>query len=116
MGKTITVEVEVPKGVKAGQTFQVEVDIPTPVKKPRGQLAGIELVDMTDDQLKRELINSKSVLYKATQRGAAAETILANQARVDAATAEKEKRNPVKVAETPNVDAAMTTEEVYAEI
>ena len=44
---------------------------------------------MTDEQLKREIINANSVLYKAKQRGASEETIAANQARVDAAKAEK---------------------------
>ena len=71
-----------------------EVEAPAKVKKPRGQLAGIALEDMTDEQLKREIINANSVLYKAKQRGASDETIAMNQARVDAAKAEKEKRHP----------------------
>ena len=87
-----TVEVTVPEGLKAGDSFTVEVEAPTPEKKPRGQLAGIALEDMTDEQLKREIVNANSVLYKAKQRGASEETIAANQARVDAAKAEKEKR------------------------
>lgn len=58
----------------------------------RGQLAGLTLDQMTDEQLKREIINANSVLYKAKQRGAAQETIERNQARVDAALAEKAKR------------------------
>ena len=88
-------------------TFEVEA--PAPVKKPRGQLAGIALEDMTDDQLKREIINANSVLYKAKQRGASEEVIAANQARVDAAKAEKAKRQPA-VAEAPVVE-----DEVYAD-
>lgn len=74
------------------ETFEVEA--PKKEKKPRGQLAGIALADMTDEQLKRELINANSVLYKAKQRGASEEVIAANQARVDAAKAEKDKRHP----------------------
>ncbi|MMZ45721.1 hypothetical protein D1872_73260 [compost metagenome] len=66
----------------------------------RGQLSGINLTDMTDEQLKRELINSKSVLYKATQRGASQETIAKNQARVDAAEAEKQARPSMAKAAT----------------
>lgn len=73
----------------------LEVEAPEKVKQPRGQLHGIALEDMTDDQLKREIINANSVLYKAKQRGAAEEIIAANQARVDAAKAEKVKRAPV---------------------
>jgi len=93
--KKFTVEVTVPTGAKEGDTFTVEVEAPELPKQARGKLAGIALEDMTDEQLKVELINSKSVLYKATQRGAAKEVIDRSQARVDAAKAEKEKRTPV---------------------
>ena len=92
MAKTFEVEVTVPEGMSAGDKFTIEVEAPIPEKKPRGQLAGIALEDMTDEQLKREIVNANSVLYKAKQRGASEETIAANQARVDAAKAEKEKR------------------------
>ena len=89
------------------ETFEVE--IPVLPKKPRGQLAGIALADMTDDQLKREIINANSVLYKAKQRGASDEVIAANQARVDAAKAEKAKRV------VPPVEEATDGESVYDE-
>lgn len=89
------------------ETFEVEA--PAKVKKPRGQLAGIALEDMTDEQLKREIINANSVLYKAKQRGASEETIAMNQARVDAAKAEKEKRHPsVEAIEADAVAEALT--------
>ena len=120
MAKKFEVEVTVPEGLSAGDKFTIEVEAPTPEKKPRGQLAGIALEDMTDEQLKRELINANSVLYKAKQRGASEETIAANQARVDAAKAEKAKRagTPAE-SEAPNVEAAMegneTNEGVYDE-
>lgn len=109
MAKTINVEVEAPKNLKAGEKFSIEVELPTPEKKQRGQLAGIALVDMTDEQLKRELINANSVLYKANQRGASEETIAANQARVDAAKAEKAKRAGTESA-APNVEDALEGE------
>lgn len=80
-----------------------EVEAPVKEKKARGQLAGIALEDMTDDQLKREIINAGSVLYKAKQRGASDEVIAKNQARLDAAKAEKAKRTPV--AEAPEAEA-----------
>lgn len=103
-----TVEVTVPEGLKAGDTFEVEVETPKPERKQRGQLAGIALEDMTDEQLKREIINANSVLYKAKQRGASEETIAVNQARVDAAKAEKAKRTPaVAPADAPAVEAAL---------
>ena len=120
MAKKFEVEVTVPEGMSAGDKFTIEVEAPTPEKKPRGQLAGIALEDMTDEQLKRELINANSVLYKAKQRGASEETIAANQARVDAAKAEKAKRTGTPAeSEAPNVEAAMdgneTNEGVYDE-
>lgn len=109
--KTIDIEVTVPEGAQPGDTFVVTVEVPTSAKKPRGQLAGIALEDMTDEQLKRELINANSVLYKATQRGAQQDTIDANQARVDAAKAEKAKRTPVVAAEeAPELAEAMEAE------
>jgi hypothetical protein len=112
MSKVFTVEYEIPKGAKPGDIVTIEVELPTPQKKQRGQLAGIALVDMTDEQLKRELINANSVLYKAKQRGASEETIAANQARVDAANAEKAKRAGTKTAESaaPNVENALEGE------
>lgn len=120
MAKTFEVEVTVPEGLSAGDKFTIEVEAPVPEKKPRGQLAGIALEDMTDEQLKREITNANSVLYKAKQRGASEETIAANQARVDAAKAEKAKRagTPAE-SEAPNVEAAIegneTNEGVYDE-
>ena len=75
-----------------GEVLTVEAPV---AEKKRGQLYGIAIEDMTDEQLKREIINANSVLYKAKQRGASAEVIAANQARVDAAKAEKAKRHPV---------------------
>lgn len=116
MAKKFEVEVIVPEGLSAGDKFTIEVEAPVVEKKPRGQLAGIALEDMTDEQLKRELINANSVLYKAKQRGASEETIAANQARVDAAKAEKAKRTGTPAeSEAPNVEAAMEDNDaVYA--
>ena len=93
-----------------------EVEAPAKEKKPRGQLAGIALADMTDDQLKREIINANSVLYKAKQRGAADEIIAANQARVDAAKAEKARRAPVAEAAPGVEDAVYADEETISEL
>lgn len=94
------------------ETFTIEA--PVKEKKPRGQLAGIALEDMTDEQLKREIINANSVLYKAKQRGASEEIIAANQARVDAAKAEKAKRagTPAEETDGDTVYSEETAEEV----
>lgn len=94
------------------QAFEVEV--PTSEKR-RGQLYGIALEDMSDEQLKREIINANSVLYKAKQRGASEETIAANQARVDAAKAEKAKRHPVVEETEAEGVADALAESVYDE-
>ena len=110
MAKVFEVEVTVPEGLKEGDVFKVQVEVPVSEKKARGQLAGIALEDMTDEQLKREIINANSVLYKAKQRGAAEETIAINQARVDAAKAEQAKRQGTKApadVEAANVEAAL---------
>lgn len=95
-----------------------EVETPAKVSKPRGQLAGIPLSEMTDDQLKREIINANSVLYKAKQRGASEDIIAKNQARVDAAKAERDARHPVTAPEAEGVADALTEtdEEVAAEV
>ena len=115
MAKKFEVEVTVPEGLVAGDVFVLEVEAPARAGGPRGQLKGIALEDMDDDQLKREIINASSVLYKATKRGASQETIDANQARVDAAKAEKEKRHPKPLVEEGPVAEAMDTDAVYNE-
>ena len=59
-----------------------------------------------------------SVLYKAKQRGASEDVIARNQARLDAAKAEKAKRHPVVEAEEATTDAVNVTpaeENVYDE-
>lgn len=95
-------------------TFEVEVPV---AEKRRGQLYGLSLEEMTDEQLKREIINANSVLYKAKQRGAKPETIEACQARVDAAKAEKAKRHPVvETTEAAGVADALTEAETDAEV
>lgn len=87
------------------------ITIERPAPQRRGVLAGIALEDMTDEQLKIEIRNAKSVLYKAIKRNAPTETILNNQARVDAALAEKAKREAAKA---PKEESA-EEEDVYEE-
>lgn len=96
-----------------GETYEVEA--PVKERKPRGQLAGIELADMTDEQLKREIINASSVLYKAKQRGASEEIIAKNQARLDAAKAERDLRHPAPEA-TEEAASEETDAETAAEV
>lgn len=120
MPRKFTLEVEAPQDLKAGDKFLVEVEIPDRAKKTRGQLAGLTLEQMSDEQVKREKINASSVLYKAKQRGAKEEIIAANQQRVDAVTAEIEKRGlgapspKVIIASAPILSATMATDEEAA--
>ena len=93
-----------------------EVEAPIAEKKPRGQLAGIAIEDMTDEQLKREIINASSVLYKSKQRGASDELIAKNQARVDAAKAEKAKRQPAAPAPVEDTEEVYVDEATTAEV
>lgn len=94
-----------------GGTIKIEVP-----KKPvstgggrRGQLAGLKLSEMSDAQLKIELINAHSVLYKAQKRNASSDVIAKNQARVDAAEAEKKAR-AAKVETPATTEATATTQ------
>ena len=73
---------------------EIEVDY-TPERKTgtrRGQLAGIALKDMTNEQLKIEIINASSVLSKAKARNSSADVIAAAEDRVAAAKAERDAR------------------------
>lgn len=117
MPKSFIIEVTVPAGLMEGDKFQVEVALPEKVKKSRGMLAGVTVEEMTEEQLKRELINANSVLYKAKQRGASEAIINANQARVDAVKAERTKRglDAAKPVVTATPIAATPVESVYDE-
>lgn len=93
---------------------EVIIERPAPIK--RGMLLGLELADMTPEQLKREKINAGSVLYKATKRNAPAELIARNQARFDAVVAMMEEKGisrvSAKVAEGTTVANAVESTEV----
>lgn len=108
------VEVAVPEGLQAGDLFEVEVETPAAIRKPRGQLAGMTVQEMSVDQLKREKINASSVLYKATKRGAPDEILAVHQARLDAVKAEIDVRKGASTVE--EIAAEDTHEEVAQEI
>lgn len=119
MPKTFEIEVTVPEGVVSGDTFVVEVEAPKRAKgtgSGKGQLVGLTLEEMTDLQLKREIVNAGSVLYKATKRGAPAATIEANQIRLDAARAEKASRAPIVAVEEEVASDEIYVDETAAEI
>lgn len=82
--KKLRVNVTVPEGFKPGDTFVLEVDIPG---GRRTQHDTKPIDEMTKEELKREIINAGSVLYKSQKRGAAEEIIQKNKERLDAARA-----------------------------
>jgi len=82
--KKLRVNVTVPEGFAPGDTFVIEVEVPA----GRGRTRNTKPIEeMTREELKREIINAGSVLYKAQKRGADEDVIARNQARLDAAKA-----------------------------
>lgn len=119
LAKKFKVTVTIPEGKVAGDTLELEVETPIIESEGRrgGQLAGIALADMTDEQLKREIINAGSVLYKARQKTDDPAIIEPKAARVEAAKAEKAKRAPAKAeAEAVVEDNGEIDEDTAAEV
>lgn len=82
--KKLRVNVTVPEGFAPGDTFVIEVEVPA----GRGRTRNTKPIEeMTREELKREIINAGSVLYKAQKRGADEDVIAKNQERLDAAKA-----------------------------
>lgn len=82
--KKLHVNVTVPEGFQPGDTFMIEVEIPG---GRRAKHDSKPIDEMTKEELKREIINAGSVLYKAKKRGAAEEIIQKSQERLDTAKA-----------------------------
>lgn len=83
--KKLRVNVTVPEGFEPGDTFVIEVEVPSGRGHSRRNNKPIE--EMTREELKREIINAGSVLYKAQKRGADDDVIARNQERLEAARA-----------------------------
>lgn len=99
--KKLRVTVTVPEGFSAGDQFMIEVEVP----KGQGRARNTKPIEeMTKEELKREIINANSVLYKAQKRGAEQEIIDRNQARLDAAKALMEEKFPPEVKEAKTSD------------
>lgn len=94
--KKLRVNVTVPEGFQPGDTFMIEVEIPS---GRRAQREAKPIDEMTKEELKREIINAGSVLYKAKKRGAAEEIIQKNQERIDAAKALMAEKFPKLIVE-----------------
>lgn len=63
MAKEMIINVTVPEGYSAGDTFQVKV-----LKSSRTRETK-DINDMTVDELKKEITNAKSCVYKANKAG-----------------------------------------------
>lgn len=94
--KKLRVNVTVPEGFQPGDTFMIEVEIPSG-RRAKHDIKPID--EMTKEELKREIINAGSVLYKAKKRGAAEEIIQNNQERLDAAKALMAEKFPKPIVE-----------------
>lgn len=89
--KKLRIPVTVPEGFEPGDTFMIEVEVPA----ARGRKRNTKPIEeMSREELRREIINAGSVLYKATKRGADEEIIARNQARLDAAKALMDEKFP----------------------
>lgn len=85
--RTIKVSWIADRDITAGDL--VEFDYELPKAQSRGQLSGIAIEDMTDDQLKIEYRNANSVYYKTMKAGRDATKA---KARLDAVKALMDKR------------------------
>jgi hypothetical protein len=104
--------------VEVAETLKAIAAVTANGGKRRGQLTGLALEDMTLEQLKREKINAGSVHYKAEKRGAPAETVARNKARLDAVVARINELQPAAPVESTDeaVASAEVSEDVAAEI
>ena len=111
MGRTFQIEVEVPHGLQAGDKFVIDVEQPLVPKVKKTRLANIPLEQMTVEQLKRELINARSMLYKAQARGDEKKLVEATK-RVNRAASELAKRNGTTLFEEVNAPIGLFDEDV----
>ena len=94
--------------IKAGETIEFEYEVPKAER--RGQVVGIPLEEMTDDQLKIEYRNANSVHYKTVKAGRDASMA---KERLDACKAEMDKRG---IAPTGRGGAKLDAETIAAAI
>jgi len=106
MGKTFKVEVEVPHGLHAGDRFVIDIEAPAAPRVKKSKLANTPLSQMTLEQLKRERINARSMLYKAQRRGDEASVIEATK-RLNEAAQELAKRQGTTVFEEVNAPVGL---------
>lgn len=110
MGRTFQVEVEVPHGLHAGDKFIINVEQPAVATTKKTRLANIPLGQMTYEQLKRELVNARSMLYKAQARGDEKKLLEATK-RVNRVAEELAQRNGTTLFEEVNAPIGLFEDE-----
>lgn len=110
MSKKYQIEVEVPHGLQAGDRFIIDVEQPSAPKVRVSRLANVPLTQMTKEQLKRELVNARSVLYKAHARGDEKKLVEATQ-RVNRVAQELAIRNGTTLFEEVNAPIGLFDED-----
>lgn len=106
MGKTFQIEVEVPHGLQAGDRFVVDIEAPAAPRTTKTRLVNVPLTQMTFDQLKRERVNARSMLYKAQRRGDEAAVLDATK-RLNAVAKELAERQGTTLFEEINAPAGL---------
>lgn len=109
MAKTFQIEIEVPHGLQAGDRFVIDVEAPSVPRIKRTRLANIPLQQMTVEQLKRERINARSMLYKAQGRGDEAGLVEATK-RLNSVAKELAERQGTTLFEEVNAPAGLFDE------
>lgn len=95
------------RDIKAGETIEFDYTLPAG-RGPRGQVAGIPVEEMTNDQLKIEYRNANSVYYKQKKAG---KLNPKTEERLAKVKAEMEKRGIQPTSRrTATVDAATVAE------
>lgn len=110
MAKKFQIEVEVPQGLQAGDKFAVLIEAPSTPRVVKTKLANIPLEQMTMEQLKKERINARSVLYKATRRDDTVAIAHATE-RVNKVAREIAKRKGTTLYEEVNAPAGLFEDE-----
>lgn len=89
---------------------EAELNVEVP-KKPKGERKPV--TEMTNEELAREIINSKSVLYKSERKGATEESLAPKRERVEIALAEKANRPEMNERKKPQA-VILDEESIYA--
>lgn len=107
MAKKFEVTLTVPEGLQAGDEFTILIELPE--AKKRVQAERKPLPEMTIEEIRREITNASSLVSKARKTGKTdTESYALALARLEAATAERDSRQPELAAAVPTVTIVNT--------